>query len=220
MRLEWDDPENDAITGYQVRYGQRDAALPAWSERHNITSTARTTTHTVTGLTDGTAYTFQVRAKKGDDDGAAAGVTQPAAPGNLSVDAGDASATLSWANPQDGAVIGYQVRYAEAGAALSAWRDIAGSDAATTSHAVTGLTHTTAYSFQVRATAADADGAFAGVTQPDPPGTLTASVGDGTVTLTWTDPGQRPRHRLPIPVSGGRRGVRGLDPFPGRRCEQ
>ena len=189
VRLEWDDPENDAITGYQVRHGQRDAALPAWSDRHNITSTARTTTHTVTGLTDGTAYTFQVRAKKGDDDGAAAGVTQPAAPRNLSVDAGDASATLSWANPQDGAVIGYQVRFAEAGAALSAWRDIAGSDAAATTHAVTGLTHTTAYTFQVRATAADADGAFAGVTQPAQPGTLTASVGDGTVTLAWTDPG-------------------------------
>ncbi len=186
--LAWTDPDDDTITGYQVRYSDRGAALPAWSDRHNITSTASTTSHPVTGLTDGTAYTFQVRAKKGDVAGASASVTQPAAPGNLGASAGDASATLSWANPQDAAIVGYQVRWAEAGAALPAWGDIGGSGAATTSHAVTGVTHTTAYTFHVRAKTADADGAYAGVTQPAPPGALTASVGDGSVTLSWDDP--------------------------------
>ncbi len=186
--LAWTDPDDDTITGYQVRYSDRGAALPAWSDRHNITSTASTTSHPVTGLTDGTAYTFQVRAKKGDVAGASASVTQPVAPGNLSASAGDASATLSWANPQDAAIVGYQVRWAEAGAALPAWGDIGGSGAATTTHAVTGLTDGTAYTFHVRAKAADADGAYAGVTQPAPPGALTASVGDGSVTLSWDDP--------------------------------
>ncbi len=150
VTLTWDDAENDALTGYQVRYAQRDAALPAWSDRHNITSTASTTSHTVTGLTDGTAYTFEVRAKKGEVDGAAAGVTQPAAPRNLSVDAGDASATLSWANPQDGAVIGYQVRYAQSSVNLPDWSDDH-NVTTRTRHPVSGLTNGREYTFDVRA---------------------------------------------------------------------
>ena len=161
-----------------------------------------------------------MRAKKGNVAGAAAGVTQPAAPGNLSAAAGDEGVTLAWLNPQDATVTGYQVRYAEAGAAQSAWSDIGGSGAATTSHAVTDLTDGTAYTFQVRATAADADGAFAGVTQPDPPGTLTASVGDRTVTLAWDGPGQRPHHRIPIPVPRRRREFRGMDRLYTDRCKR
>ena len=56
MSLSWDDPGNPTIGEYQL--SQSDP--PEWSK---ITgSNATTTTHTVTGLTNYTGYSFQIRA--------------------------------------------------------------------------------------------------------------------------------------------------------------
>ena len=107
----------------------------------------------MTGLTDGTAYTFEVRAIAGDDEGASSSVTAtpvPAKPANFRAASGNRKVTLTWSDPNDDAVIGYQYHYYSGDApAQIAWRDTA----VTTSHAVTGLTNGTEYTFEVRAKA-------------------------------------------------------------------
>ena len=55
--------------------------------------------HTVPGLTNGIEYTFEVRAKAGDDEGASARVTAtpvPAKPANFRAASGNRKVTLTW----------------------------------------------------------------------------------------------------------------------------
>ncbi len=74
--LSWEDPGDAAIDRYQVRHAESGAALPGWRERHYVAgSRAGTTDHQVTGLTNGTDYTFEVRVRAGAVHGAAAEVT-------------------------------------------------------------------------------------------------------------------------------------------------
>ena len=78
MALSWDTPwDNDSdITGFDVRYAAG-TSVPAATTWDNITgSGASTTSHTVTGLTAGTEYTFEVRAVNGEGNGAEASVTK------------------------------------------------------------------------------------------------------------------------------------------------
>ena len=79
MALTWETPwhNGDAITRFRVRYVQGTTAGGTWADILN--SDADTTTHTVTGLTAGTQYTFEVRAVNGIDNGAPATVTQTTA---------------------------------------------------------------------------------------------------------------------------------------------
>ena len=65
IALIWNDPEDSTITKYQ--YTQR-SGDGGWADWMDITgSKASTTSHTVTGLTNGTEYSFAVRAVKGTD---------------------------------------------------------------------------------------------------------------------------------------------------------
>ncbi len=72
------------------------------------------------------------------------------------------------------------------------WTDITPSDRYTAEHEVTGLTNWTEYTFKVRALNAAGPGAPAGVISrpggPRAPEGLSASAGDGAVTLSWDDP--------------------------------
>ena len=77
----------------------------------------------------------------------------PATPANLAAAPGDTEVTLSWNNPNDSSITKYQLRQAQ-GASVpgsTAWADITGSGAGTTSHTVTGLTNGQQYAFQIRA---------------------------------------------------------------------
>ena len=78
MVLTWETPWANGrdITEFQVRHVAGSTAGGTWTDILN--SDADTTTHTVTGLTAGTQYTFEVRAVNGigNDNGAAATVTQ------------------------------------------------------------------------------------------------------------------------------------------------
>ena len=70
VTLSWDDPGQSAITGYEVRHSDDDGST--WTDWTPIAgSGASTTEHTVTGLTNGTAYTFEVRVVVGDHKGPA-----------------------------------------------------------------------------------------------------------------------------------------------------
>ncbi|WP_161632503.1 fibronectin type III domain-containing protein, partial [Candidatus Synechococcus spongiarum] len=66
--MSWADPGNSAITKYQVQRKAGGGAYGGWTDISG--SDADTTSHTVTGLTNGTAYGFRIRAVAGTTNGA------------------------------------------------------------------------------------------------------------------------------------------------------
>ena len=86
----------------------------------------------------------------------------PAAPSGLSATAGDDdSVTLTWDDPADSSITGYEYQVNHNDTATGnlsgwgAWQPIAGSGAATTAHTITGLTSGREYRFRLRALNAD-----------------------------------------------------------------
>lgn len=111
-------------------------------------------TATMTGLTNGTAYTFTVSATNsggtGPDSSPSSAVTPatiPSAPTSVVATGGDTTAVVTWVAPSNGgsAITSYTI-VASPGGATATWTS--GSLVAT----VTGLTNGTAYTFNVRAT--------------------------------------------------------------------
>ena len=68
MTLSWANPNNSDITGYQVQQKAGNNAYGDWTPISNSGPT--TTSHTVTGLSNGTAYAFRIRAVAGTVNGA------------------------------------------------------------------------------------------------------------------------------------------------------
>ena len=220
--LTWAAPASDgggAITEYEYRYstGATVSASATWTDvpdgSDDSDSTADETGVTVSGLTNGTQYAFEVRAVNSAGDGAAAGpvtatpVTVPGAPQDFKVSAGDTQVVLTWGAPasDDGAAITeFEYRYS-AGAAVAPnaiWTDVAdGSDAGNstadeTSVTISSLTNGTEYAFEVRAVNSAGGGAAAGPvtatpvapTAPGAPAVFTATAGNGKVDLSWAAP--------------------------------
>ncbi len=124
----------------------------------------------------------------------------PAAPAGLSAAAGDGEAVLSWTDPSNAAIGGYEFRQRtppDTGA-WGSWTAIASSTAATTTHTVTGLTNGTAYGFEVRAVSGGVAGAASSEATATPMAAATAGVattqpsdrqvteGDATDTAAFT----------------------------------
>ena len=102
-------------------------------------------------LNDATGYVVgdDVTADGTLNDGTAA---TPAAPTGLMAKAGNTQMSLSWTDPDDASINGYQYRKKKGSAAWeTSWTDISGSDANTTSHTVTGLDNNVRYRFRIRA---------------------------------------------------------------------
>ena len=158
--LSWNNPGNSEITGYQFR--TRTDRQFGWA---TITgSTAATTTHTVTGLTNAVAHAFRIRAVASGVNGAqtdevtATPVSPdtPPVPTGLAATAGDGQVTLSWNNPNNSKITGYQFRIRTD--RQFGWAAITGSTAATTTHTVTGLTNGVVHGFRIRAVAGSMNG--------------------------------------------------------------
>ena len=152
----------------------------------------------MTGLTNGTEYTFQVRAHNAVGSGPAVSVKgtpagKPGAPKSLSAARGDRRATLTWeaadANGSDITHYEYR-RMREGGASWSSWYTIAGGGSAR-SRLMTGLTNGTGYTFQVRAENGAGEGPAASVTvtpagKPGAPKNLTtARPATRKVSISW-----------------------------------
>lgn len=173
-----------AVTGYEV-----DASPGA----------AKCTTTTalgcaVTGLTDGTSYTFVVYATNGVGKSLASSPTAavvpagpPGAPGSLSATAGDGSVAVSWSTPAtNGEPISKYVVTAAPGAATCTTTSLL-------TCTVTGLTNGTAYTFTVAATNAAGTGPASAATtavvpagRPTAPAGVTATAGNTTADVSWT----------------------------------
>ena len=174
-----------AITGYTVT-----------SSTGGFTGTGTTSPITVTGLTNGTAYTFTVKATNAIGTSAASSasnsvtpVTVPGAPTIGTATAGDAQATVTFTAPVSNggsAITGYTVTSSPGGLTAT------GTASPIT---VSGLTNGTAYTFTVTATnargssvASSASNSVTPVTVPGAPAIGTATSGNAQATVTFTAP--------------------------------
>ncbi len=214
VTLNWTRTGNTGFGYWVYRQGVTGGGYGDWID---IPGGVTIRTHTVTGLTAGTSYTFQVARAEGTglnfsvfasgggySNGASATptaattTTVPAAPTNLTATgAGTTQALLTWTKPA-GTITGYKLRYAKTPAKGSAtWAAMAGSGANTVRHMVTGLEDDAEYSFMIRAVNASGDGAATGWVTATPmdscPSVLSptnlslAPRSDGFV-VTWTAP--------------------------------
>ncbi len=214
VTLNWTRTGNTGFGYWVYRQGVTGGGYGDWID---IPGGATIRTHTVTGLTAGTSYTFQVARAEGTglnfsvfasgggySNGASATptaattTTVPAAPTNLTATgAGTTQVLLTWTKPA-GTITGYKLRYAKTPAKGSAtWAAMAGSGANTVRHMVTGLEDDAEYSFMIRAVNASGDGAATGWVTATPmdscPSVLSptnlslAPRSDGFV-VTWTAP--------------------------------
>ena len=164
-------------------------------------------TFDVVGLTNSTAYRFEVRAYNGTHfgPGGSADATpqmgparDPGAPRNLSAQARDGAATLVWSAPLDTgnrSIIRYEVRHARGASVPSsaAWTDVG----LVFTYTVSNLANAVEYAFEVRAVnAADLSGPAARaratpIENADAPSAvrgLRANTRDGEVLLYWRAP--------------------------------
>ena len=169
-----------------------------------LTCTTATLGCTVSGLTNGTAYTFVVTATYGGghaDSAPSSSVTPrapaaPSAPTGVSATAGNGQAVVSWtASADDGgsAITSYTVTAVVAPSAHAIGPALVPScTTATTSCTVTGLTDFSSYTFTVTATngfplTSDPSAPSTAVTPlPTAPVITAVTPGDGSVTVTWS----------------------------------
>ena len=195
--LQWTDPDDVTITGWQYAL-KTTGSYGNWADISG--SGAGTTAHTVTGLDNGTAHGFKLRAVNASGGGAesdevtATPIAVPAKPTGLTATPGDGRVALAWDDPGDATITGWQYALKTTGS-YGNWADISGSGAGTTAHTVTGLDNGTAHGFKLRAVNASGGGAESDevtatpIAVPAKPTGLTATPGDGRVALAWDDPG-------------------------------
>ena len=197
--LGWRSPADFTISGYEYRQKEGTDAFGEWT---NIPgSRAGSTFHIVIGLSNGTSYTFQVRAVNAAGESGSSGeqsatpATASSAPvkpvGFAAIQTGVGQVELTWeasSNPVN--VTGYQFRQNS-----GSWTTISESDHSAVSHIITGLTQGVVYTFAVR-TANSFDESASSEAEsvtivgvPAAPTDLAAAAGDTQVRLTWDDPG-------------------------------
>ena len=210
VTLSWTAAVNDGgatITSYMIEH-----SLSAnFSSPTSVPTADDATSHTISGLTNGTLYYFRVAAVNSVGTGAyypgatdaAVSATPapeaPAAPSALMATAANAEVTLSWtAAASDGgaAITGYMIEH-DTDMNFPSPTTVT-TAAAATSHTVSALTNGTLYYFRVAAVNAAGTSAYypgatdAAVTAtpapvvPDAPSALTAMAGNAEVTLSWT----------------------------------
>ncbi len=208
VTVTWVNPDDDGgspLTGYEVRAYSGASTEPVAT----VPVGASATSAVVTGLANGTAYTFTVAAVNGAGTGAesapsasvvpVAPATVPGAPTGTSATAGDGSAAVSWTAPaSDGGspINGYLIRGYPAGSGTATVTTTA--DGAASSIIVPGLTNGTAYTFTVAAVNAAGTGAESArssavtpaprVTVPGAPVLGSVTPGNRSATVSWTAP--------------------------------
>jgi titin len=201
VALTWTAPAANGavITDYVVEY--RTAVVgSSWMTFADGTSAG--TSATVTGLTNGTAYLFRVKAVNSVGTGAASAEdgpltprTVPGMPTDLVGTPQNGQVALSWNQPtSDGgaAITDYVVQFKTTTAVT--WTTFADGTSTATSATVTGLTNGTAYMFRVAAVNVAGTGTAiesASVTPRTVPGPVTnvrTAGANGRVNVSWTAP--------------------------------
>ncbi len=201
VTVTWDKPD-DTGTGIPLQYEVQTV------EDNTLTcsrSVILSNQCKVTGLTNGTAYTFQARlvTTKGKSDWSAASpaVTPGGPPGpatSVVGTPGNASVAVTWeapANTGGSGLKSYTVTAVAAGVTASAKKPSCSTDAPTTNCTVEGLTNGTAYQFVVTTTSNSGETSTSTpspsvipVGPPTPPTNVKAQTASGAVTLSWDQP--------------------------------
>ncbi|WP_397412767.1 fibronectin type III domain-containing protein, partial [Polaromonas sp.] len=175
------------ITGYTITS----------SSGNIITVDGSIRTATVTGLTNGTSYTFTVVATNATGDSLPSSPSnsvipniKPNAPTIETVTAGNAQATVTWATPISNGgttITGYTI--------ISSFGNIINVDSSIRTATITGLINGTAYTFTVVATNAAGDSLPSSPSnlvttniKPNAPTIETVTAGNSQATVTWTAP--------------------------------
>ena len=201
VTLSWATDMNSVNTRRPVDHEYRQRRQPGsygrWTnfagEEFQLQNQGRTvTSNTVTGLTNGGTYAFQVRAlgatpeavsDPSDEVSVSLSGTPPvqtgalSAPRNVAAAPGNGQVTLSWGVPaSDGgaAISGYQYQLRAGAGAYGQWTTVPGGGPSR-SYIVTGLTNGTGYYFRVRAVNSDG---------PGPPSTEESATPSLTVDTT------------------------------------
>ena len=213
--VQWNEPgySGSAITDYDVQYRActatdgdtavrtcepaADATWGGWRARsHSGTGKIAT----ITGLTNGTAYEVQVRARNANGVGpwSTAGkgtpVSVPARPSTPTVEAGNLKLVVTWVAPADNGldITGYDVEYCTGTCAATSedWMD-AGHTGTVTRHEISPLTNGTAYKVRVLATNSKGEGPWSASRTgtpkalPEAPLAPTLTAGDRQITVAW-----------------------------------
>ena len=189
----WSAPSSNAgaLTHYDLRH--RRVGTSSWTQVDGITSRSRT----VTGLSNGRSYEFQVRAANAIGDGAwsdsmtATPATVPSAPNAPSLATGNAQIMVSWSAPNaNGASITHYDLQHRISGSWTLVENISG-----TSRTITGLTNGTAYQVRVRAANSAGDGSWSATATatpgatPNAPSAPSLTSSSGQITASWTAPG-------------------------------
>ena len=219
VTLSWRDRNDTRIAKYQFSSDGGNSYTSVASDSRDLISYSEGNPsrdfmkYTITGLTNGTSYTFKVRTANADDTviGAEAPETEDpltatpfAAPSNLTAAPADGQVTLGWDDPETTEISKYQLKIDS-----GAFTDIPGSGATTTEHTVTELTNYTSYTFELRAYDSNAAGPSAAVTAypvagpTAAPDNLQATPADSQVTLNWDYPGDSSITGYQLSFDGG-----------------
>ena len=202
VNLSWTLPASDggsAITDYQIQSSLNGGV--SWTVVADAVSTA--TSATVTGLVNGTTYTYRVAAITSYGLGAwstpsspVMPMTVPTAPTALAGIRGDSSVALTWTAPANNggaAITDVLVEYRLTTSAT--WSTFAHAPTSASAINVNGLTNGASYEFRVRAVNAAGNSPLSNVAGPLVPMTtasaplnLVGTFGDSKVTLAWATP--------------------------------
>ena len=202
--ISWTAPATNngsAITDYTIQYSSNGGA--SWSTFAHTASAA--TSATVTGLTNGTSYTFKVAAVNGVGTSAYSSVSSAIIPATLpatissapTAQAGDQAVTVSWTAPAANgcAISDYEVQVTTDNGAT--YSNFIHSPSNATSQTVTGLANGTSYRFRVAAANCAGTATYSSLSAavvPNPVPSQTAGLTVSTngqsnqLVLNWTAP--------------------------------
>jgi hypothetical protein len=201
VALSWTAPvltDGSSVSDYVISYSTNGSTWKVFSD-----GVSGATTTTVTGLTNGVAYTFKVAAVNAAGAGTystatanTTPITVPGTPTNVTGTPGNNQVTLSWTVPSSNggsAITNYLVQYTVDGGAT--WVAFTRSASAQTSAVVAGLINGAPYVFRVAAVTAHGVGLWSLVTAavvpssvPEAPSNVAGVAGNARVTLSWNAP--------------------------------
>jgi len=194
LSIEWQ-PVTGA-TSYQVWYSTTTNSSGAVQSGGDIAATS----HTITGLNNGTTYYIWLKAKNSAGTSGfgisssgtpQTSITAPAAPGMATVIISDSSLSLSW-SAVSGAT-SYQVWYNTTNTTSGAVQ--IGGDIAATYHAIEGLNNGTTYYIWLKAKNSAGTSGFGSsssgtphtsITAPAAPGMATVTISESSLSLSWS----------------------------------
>ena len=187
VTLSWDRITDSDLTRYQYRY--RSTADTGWNPdwTNMPDSDATTTSFTAQSLTNGIEYTFEIRpvyTRNGQIEYGRQGRVESAPRGDLlapmslgATTGGSGQMILSWDDPQDVTITGYEYRYKNENDSdwNPDWTPMPGSDATTTTHTLSNLEGGVIHTFELRAIRGTEKGPPA-VTEGEPVGATATST--------------------------------------------